>query len=64
MYPYPNRPEQLLRAAHSRMRAAELEAEHARYAPSPRRRLAYALQAVAGWLEPDLAAEPSAKHVY
>lgn len=64
MYPYPNRPEQLLRDAHERMRAAELEAKYARYAPSPRRRLAYTLQAVARWLEPDLAAEPSAKHAY
>ena len=64
MYPYPNSPEQLLRDAHERMRAAEREAQHARYAPSARRRLAHALQAVAAWLEPDLAAEPSAKHAY
>lgn len=63
MYPYLNSPEQLLRDAHARMHAAEQEARHARYAPSPRRRLAYALQAVAAWLEPE-AAEPSAKHVY
>ena len=64
MYPYPNSPEQLLRDAHDRMHAAELTARNARYAPSARRRLAYALQAVAAWLEPNLAAEPSAKHAY
>ncbi len=64
MYPYLNSPEQLLRDAHARMHAAEQEAKHTRYAPSPRRRLAYALQAVAAWLEPELAAEPSAKHAY
>ncbi len=64
MYPYPNSPEQLLRHAHEQMHAAELEAKNARYAPSPRRRLAYALQTVARWLEPELAAEPSAKHAY
>ncbi len=64
MYPYLNSPEQLLRDAHARMHAAEQAARYAHYAPSPRRRLANALQAIARWLEPELAAEPSAKHAY
>ena len=64
MYPHLNHPEQLLRHAHERIKAAHKEAQYARYAPSPRRRLAYVLQALATWLEPELAAAPSAKHAY
>lgn len=54
MYPHPHHPDQLLRLAQDRMDAAHSEAERARLAPPLRRRLAYALRAVAARLEPDL----------
>ncbi len=48
--------ELLRRYARDRMRASILEAQRQQALPSFRRRLAYKFQALAGWLEPDLAA--------
>ncbi len=46
--------------ARDRMRASILEGERQQALPSFRRRLAYKFQALAGWLEPDLAAPRAA----
>ncbi|CAA9566251.1 MAG: hypothetical protein AVDCRST_MAG86-1213 [uncultured Truepera sp.] len=46
--------------ARDRMRASILEGERQQTLPSFRRRLAYKFQALAGWLEPDLAAPRAA----
>lgn len=62
-------PEFLHRYARDRMRDSILEAQRQRALPSFRRRLALKFQALAGWLEPDLAApraapEPSLERAY
>lgn len=48
--------------ARDRMRDALLEAQRQQALPSFRSRLAYKFQALAAWLEPDLAVRPATPH--
>jgi hypothetical protein len=52
---YSRSPELLRREVHERMQSVRLEFARAKAVPSFRRSLAFVLQALATWLEPELA---------